>query len=181
MASARDFPGLEDDALRDYIQFLRGQYRSKQYEARFEKVRNFVLEKLFDLKLFYKEHRPDFFTRHHVEEGPAKLFIDYIPDFSKRRSFPASALLRPSLLDLLQVRLITDFVIIILTLPLPVRGRSHFMLGLVFLWSLEVRQACSPHATPLRLRPSHCFLYFSSSPAPSLAQVFASYTIAKLE
>lgn len=89
-ASPLDIPGYRDDAVKDYVQYLQGQWRSEKHKDQFEKAGNVVLDGYLDLDQVYKEQQPDFFTDHDVERGIATLFIKYIPVFAKRRKLNSS-------------------------------------------------------------------------------------------
>jgi hypothetical protein len=91
MTSPLDIPGFKDDAVKDYVQYLQGQWRSQEYKDQFEEAGKLVLGEFIDLDVVFKDQKPAFFTDHGVPKGIATLFIDNIPVFAKRRKLNSSA------------------------------------------------------------------------------------------
>jgi hypothetical protein len=76
--------------VKDYVQYLQGQWRSQEYKDQFEKAGKAVLDGYLDLDEVYSKQNPAFFTNYGVEEGIAALFIKYIQPFAKRRKLDSS-------------------------------------------------------------------------------------------
>ncbi|KAI4128553.1 MAG: hypothetical protein LQ347_004134 [Umbilicaria vellea] len=75
MTSSLDIPGFKDDAVKDYVQYLQGQWRSQEYKDQFEKAGKAVLDGYLDLDEVHSKQNPTFFTNYGVEEGIAALFM----------------------------------------------------------------------------------------------------------
>ena len=55
MAGPLDIPGFKDDAVKDYVQFLQGQWRNHEYEDQFEEAGKIVLSEFVDLDVVFRE------------------------------------------------------------------------------------------------------------------------------
>lgn len=84
-ANALEIPGFRDDAVKDYVEFLKSKVRSQKHREEFEKAGNIVLDDLLDLDQVYNEHKVEFFTSRRVKLAPAKQFIRDIPLFVQHR------------------------------------------------------------------------------------------------
>jgi hypothetical protein len=69
--SALDIPGYRDDAVQDYVEYLKGKVRNKKHRDEFEKAGKIVLDELLDLDQVYQENKPEFFTAREVKLAAA--------------------------------------------------------------------------------------------------------------
>lgn len=83
--SALDIPGYRDDAVQDYVEYLKGKVRNKKHRDEFEKAGKIVLDELLDLDQVYQENKPEFFTAREVKLAAAAQFIRDIPAFVRHK------------------------------------------------------------------------------------------------